>query len=258
VSLPLVTSPLLGSVSGLHHAFTTRVGGVSRGPFATLNLGLATSDDDDLVTENHRILAAHFGRPPEAMFGARQVHGTGVVRVGDEDISRDVGAKTGDILITARSGALVLVRVADCLPILLVDPDHRTVGAVHAGWRGTLAKALPAAVQAMAENFGTEAAQLLIAIGPGISVKNYEVGSGVAALFENQVRLEKGEVEERGDSVRLNLAAINARMAREAGVRSERIWVSKACTFAEAEKFFSYRRDGKRSGRMVGCIGYAA
>ena len=149
----------------------------------------------------------------------------------------------GDALIENQPGSVVAVKTADCIPILLVDEGRRAVAAVHAGWRGTVAKIAAEAVAAMGRRFGTRAEDLHAAIGPGIGKCCYEVGAEVAARFGGQGR---GHID---------LAAANRRQLEEAGVTGRRIYASNLCTMCRAQEFYSYRRDQDAAGRMFSFAG---
>jgi YfiH family protein len=151
----------------------------------------------------------------------------------------------GDALLEQAEGSVVAVKTADCVPILLVDERNRAVAAVHAGWRGTAARIASAAIGAMQVRFGTEAADLHAAIGPGIGQCCYEVGPEVAAEFGEQGRTY------------LDLAAINRAQLLESGVTVGRIYASNLCTRCGAVEFHSFRRDGERAGRMYAFAGVA-
>lgn len=149
----------------------------------------------------------------------------------------------GDALIEKQPGSVVAVKTADCIPVLLVDGRSRAVAAVHAGWRGTVARIAAGAVTAMGRRFGTRAEDLHAAIGPGIGECCYEVGADVAAHFGGQGR---GHI---------NLAAANRRQLEEAGVTPQRIYSSNLCTMCRAEEFDSFRRDKAAAGRMYSFAG---
>ena len=149
----------------------------------------------------------------------------------------------GDALLEDAPGAVVAVKTADCVPILLADERRRAVAAVHAGWRGTAARIARAAVGAMRERFGTDAADLHAAIGPAIGECCYEVGPEVAAQFGESGR------------ARLDLAAINRRQLLDAGVTAGRVYPSNLCTMCGIAEFDSFRRDGQAAGRMYAFIG---
>jgi YfiH family protein len=149
----------------------------------------------------------------------------------------------GDALIENQPGSVVAVKTADCMPILLVDERLRAVAAVHAGWRGTVARIAAGAVAAMNRRFGTRAEDLHAAIGPGIGKCCYEVGAEVAAQFGGQGR---GHID---------LAAANRRQLEEAGVTPARVYASNLCTMCRGEEFDSFRRDREAAGRMYSFAG---
>jgi purine-nucleoside/S-methyl-5'-thioadenosine phosphorylase / adenosine deaminase len=209
--------------------FSTRLGGVSDGPYASLNLGLLTGDERPLVEENRRRLAAAAGADPERLSWPRQMHGAGVVRANGR------GAEADAIWTDERGLGLVVV-TADCLPIALV----RTAGEpgvclVHAGWRGLAEGVVEAAVAAVG---GPVAA----VVGPGIGPCCYEVGPEVAERFG-----------ERG--MTLDLRAMAERELKRAGV--ERVEHLEACTACDEKRFFSHRRDRGLTGRQ-GALAYIA
>jgi YfiH family protein len=152
----------------------------------------------------------------------------------------------GDALLEDRPGAVVAIKTADCIPILLVDEGHRAVAAVHAGWRGTVARIAAAAVEAMRRRYGTVPGDLHAAIGPGIGVCCYQVGPEVAEQFGQQGRAN------------IDLAAVNRLQLREAGVTAERIYASNLCTMCQAGEFHSFRRDGEAAGRLYSFAGITA
>jgi YfiH family protein len=149
----------------------------------------------------------------------------------------------GDALLENQPGSVVAVKTADCIPVLLVDARRRAVAAVHAGWRGTVARIAAGAVAAMARSFGTHARDLHAAIGPGIGMCCYQVGAEVAARFGGQ------------GSGHIDLAAANCRQLEEAGVTERRIYASNLCTMCRAVEFHSFRRDQDAAGRMFSFAG---
>jgi purine-nucleoside/S-methyl-5'-thioadenosine phosphorylase / adenosine deaminase len=149
----------------------------------------------------------------------------------------------GDALVTSEPGNLIGIRTADCVPILIADPEHRAVAAVHAGWRGTAAGIATKAIEKLTEEFGSRPAALLASIGPAIGPCCFEVGPEVGALFTTI-----------GSAV--DLRAANQAQLLEAGVAPERVDVSDLCTVCYGEgEFHSFRRDKESSGRMVSAIG---
>ena len=149
----------------------------------------------------------------------------------------------GDALLEDTPGSVVAVKTADCLPILLIDDRHRAVAAVHAGWRGTVARIVPNAIEAMRGRFGTLPADLHAAIGPGIGKCCYEVGPEVAGQFGLQGRAQ------------IDLQQANRQQLLEAGVTAERIYASNWCTRCRPEEFHSFRRDREGAGRLYSFVG---
>jgi polyphenol oxidase len=198
--------------------FTTRRGGVSEGPYASLNLGLWTDDDAGRVRDNRERVRAAVGA--ERLAQGRQVHGTRVVVDAE-------GIEEADGQVTTVPGVAAMVLVADCLPVALAGPER--VGMVHAGWRGLAAGVLDGGVEAT----GAVAA----AIGPGIGPCCYEVGDDVRAVFGTR-------------EPTLDLNAIARARLEAAGVRD--IHDCGLCTSCDAERFFSHRRDRGVTGRQAG------
>lgn len=151
-------------------------------------------------------------------------------------------AGQGDALISRHPGLTLVVRTADCLPLLFVDPRQRAIAAVHAGWRGTVAQIAPKTVQKLHTTYGTKPKDLWVAIGPGIGACCYEVGPEVAEQFGHS------------GQVRLDLADANLRQLAAAGVPSSQILHGAPCTFCTGDSFHSYRRDREKAGRMLSGI----
>jgi YfiH family protein len=194
--------------------------------FAWLDHGFGTRHSPDL-TRDPRLATLHLIHS-DICIGA---HGrTG--QLGD-----------GDALLESTPGHLVAVKTADCIPILLVDAEHRAVAAVHAGWRGTVQHIVQRALEAMAEEFGSQPAHLHAAIGPGIGKCCYEVGAEVAAQFG---LTGPGHV----DLVEANRSQLSA-----AGVPNRQLYTANLCTKCRADEFYSYRRDKDQAGRMLSFAG---
>ncbi len=230
----------------LVHGFSTRLGGVSRGRHASLNLSPSAGDDPANVAENLRRLAAAGGFAPEQLVRVRQVHGARVVR------ARAAGPQTrADALWALRGdGPVVLaVHTADCVPVLLADRHGRAVAAVHAGWRGVAGGVVPATVAALA-SAGVAPADLVAAIGPCIEQAAFEVGPEVALRFPAEVVARRPGARPHVDLV----AAVRLQLAG-CGVASSAIERVGGCTHAHPERYFSYRRDGPGMGQHLSFIG---
>ncbi len=240
VPTELITAPVLVSP----HGFTTRRGGVSTGPYRSLNLSPGVGDDPDRVAENRRRVLALFGHPPLAELD--QEHGARVAVV------RAPGRYPGDALVTDRPGLLLRVSAADCYPVLLEDPATGAVAAAHAGWRGVAAGVVENVVGALAKVAGAPPDRLAVAIGPGICGGCYQVGPEVIAAVARAGLPETWRPDPR-DQGRYLLDLQAAIVARLRSLGVTRIWASHRCTF-EDEELFSYRRQGPKSGRMWGLI----
>jgi hypothetical protein len=229
-------------LSGFPHGFTTRGGGASGPPFDALNLGGSVGDDPAAVEENWARLRAATGL---AFARVRQVHGDCVA----EAAAPGAPAQEADAVVTAAAGVAACVLVADCVPVLLADPRSGAVAAVHAGWRGTIARIAGRSVEALAARHGARPGDLVAAIGPSIGPCCYEVSPDLAARFRDG--FGAGVVHA---GRRLDLWAANEAALRDAGVAPGRLDVLRRCTACEAAHFFSHRRDQGRTGRQVGFI----
>jgi polyphenol oxidase len=251
-----VTVPLLRSAAipaGFRHGFTTRAGGVSAGAFAALNLGGRWGDADEAVAENRRRVQRAAGGPIAV---ATQVHGAAVVRVRAGDALDAVARQAADGICTDAPGMAAGVYVADCIPVLLADARTGAVAAVHAGWRGTVAGVVPAAVARMAAEFGTRPGDLRVALGPAIGPCCFEVGQEVVDAVATVVSdaVAKGVVVRGRTKPHVDLKRLNLLLLERAGVPAAQIDAGPECTSCDRARFFSYRRDGGRTGQMMGFI----
>jgi len=221
-------------------AFSLRFGGVSEAPFDSLNVGAHVGDDPQCVSQNRRLIELALALPAAPRW-LRQVHGTHVL-----DADRDAGVvpESADAIVLRRPGTVAVIQVADCLPVLLAAPDGRAVAAAHAGWRGLAAGVLEATLERLAEPVGG----LMAWLGPGIGPGHFEVGNEVRAAF---IRHDPGAAEAFFPNARgrwqCDLFRLTRRRLQALGVGQ--VYGGRWCTFAEPERFFSYRREG-RCGRM--------
>lgn len=162
--------------------------------------------------------------------------------------------KEGDALVTNDAGLAIGVRTADCVPILLLDPNTRAVAAVHAGWRGTAAAIVRCAIHKMAAEFNSVPAELIAAIGPSIRECCYEVGAEVVARFEDSVPEWHDTPAKPGGKRNLDLARVNMRQMRFAGLPDDHIFDSCLCTCCQTDTFYSYRREPSEPGRLTSAI----
>jgi YfiH family protein len=244
--VPLLRWGDAGSV-GADVAVTTRVGGLSVAPYDTLNLGLHVGDDADDVVVNRGRAAGAFGVGPGDLVFARQVHGAAAVVVGRGDAGRGLGTEDdamadADVLVTSTPGVTLVILVADCVPLALVDPAARVLAVVHAGWRGTAAGVAGAALDAMVE-LGADETQVRAWVGPGVEAARYQVTDEVRDGLAGAVRpatLDDGVARPDGPGHWLvDLAAANRQQLRQRGVPVGRI--SDCGVTTSDERFFSDR-----------------
>jgi YfiH family protein len=224
----------------VHAAFSLRLGGVSEAPFDSLNVGAHVGDDLAHVSENRHRIEAALALPASPRW-LTQVHGTNVLDV-DPDV--EAAPEGADAVVLRHPGAVAVIQVADCLPVLLAAADGRAVAAAHAGWRGLAAGILEATVERLAEPAGS----LMAWLGPAIGPAHFEVGDDVRAAFTQQ---DPGAAEAFAPNARgrwqCDLVQLAHRRLRALGVRQ--VYGGRWCTFADPTRFFSYRREG-RCGRM--------
>src|SRR5215470_11303747 len=239
----MLQSSVLSALAGIRHGFFTRMGGVSRGCYESLNGGVGSNDTPAHVAENRARMATAVGVLPERLISAYQIHSPIVVTV---DAPWDVNARPkADAIVTRASGLAIAVSTADCGPILFADAEAGVIGAAHAGWRGALSGVAEATIAAM-EQCGADRSRIVTALGPMIRQQNYEVGPEFIAQFSaDDVSNERFfESAPRAGHALFDLAGyIAARLAR-AGIG--RIDDLDRCTYAEPETFFSYRRSVHR------------
>lgn len=237
---------------------STRHGGVSRGSYAELNVNRWCGDNPEAVASNRAALCQQLGISESRLVIPHQVHGT-VTRIIADDFfplsanSKDTLLEGADAVMTNIPGVCVGVSTADCIPILLYDGEHRACCAVHAGWRGTVARIAEKAIREMAAAFGTRPQALKAVIGPGISLENFEVGDEVYSEFE-RAGFDMEPISRRYDKWHIDLWACNQRQLERTGVAHGNIRIAGVCTFAHADKYFSARRLGTESGRILSGI----
>ncbi len=251
---PVLRSPLLSAVEGVSHAFFTRRGGVSRGLYDSLNVGIGSGDDPDCVRENRRRATAVLGASGEALATCYQIH-SATVRIAGRPWGE--ARPEGDAVVTASAGLVCGALAADCAPVLIADGQARLVAAVHAGWRGALAGVVEAAVSAMAERGGSPG-RMAAAVGPCIAPESYEVGLDFVAQFtarddSHRRFFSPGPAPEKRQ---FDLPGFVLDRLGAAGVGSSE-WIGRD-TCAEEDDFFSNRRAFRRQeadyGRLLSCI----
>lgn len=233
---------------------TTRHGGVSEGLFGTFNINPYCGDAPAAVAENRRILADALHIQPNEIFLPHQVHGV-TCRVIDADflrlgkVQQTTQLEGVDAVMTAERGVCIGVSTADCIPVLLYDKVNNAAAAVHAGWRGTVQRIVEKAFHHMECAFGTRSADVIAVIGPGISLKNFEVGDEVYEAFKAQdfnMRL----IARRYAKWHIDLPLCNRLQLECVGVPQQAIQMTGICTYDHVDDYFSARRLGTASGRI--------
>ena len=254
----MLQAPSLARFDRVRHGFFTRAGGVSDGVYATLNGGTGSDDAPVRVAENRARMAAALGVTPERLLTAHQVHSPDVAVA--EKPWTQAARPRADAIVTRVPGLAVGVSTADCGPLLFADAEAGVVGAAHAGWRGAFTGVVAATVAAM-ERLGARRERIAAALGPTIRQSNYEVGPEFVERF---LSADPGNTRfftpsERGGHAMFDLAGYIADRAARAGIRDfEDLGL---CTYAEPERFYSYRRKSRLSeadyGRHVNAIALA-
>jgi hypothetical protein len=244
-------APLLGRLPWLVHGVSERGGGVSSGPFASLNLGLHVGDAAESVVENRRRAASALGfNDARRLVCAEQVHGGEVALVSDNDAGRGAlslanAVPNVDALVTRTTGLLLALFFADCVPVFVADPANRTIAVAHAGWRGLVAGVLENTVAVMVQEVGARPGDLIAAVGPCIGACCFAVGPEVAVRFD-PADVREGE----NNKAFVDLAGASVRRLRAAGLRNENLDVANACTACQPDRWFSHRREGGVTGRL--------
>lgn len=241
------------------HGFSTRLGGVSRPPFDSLNLGLGRGDDPACVRENFGRFCAAIGADVTRLVCTHQVHGDEVRVVTGADAGMGLDRERGydvDGFITGERGLPLVIFTADCIPVLLHDPVRHVIGACHAGWRGTALGIAARTAAKMAEVYGTDPADLRCAIGAGISRCCFETRSDVPEAMRSALgKQAEPFIDGHGDgSFHVDLKGINRLWLEQAGVPEGQIAVSEQCTACDLHTFYSHRRMGQARGSMAAVI----
>jgi hypothetical protein len=244
---------------GTPHGFSTRLGGVSTGVYASLNLGLNTGDDPALVRENFRRFCDAVHVDLDRMVCSHQVHLDQVRVVTEADAGKGLDRPRDyevDALVTDVPGLPLMITTADCIPVLLYDPVRRVVGACHAGWRGTALGIAARTVEQMVRTYGCHAADLRCAIGPGISQCCFETHADVPEAMQKALGDGCAPYIHRNaeDRFHVDLKGINRLWLERSGVLPEQIAVSDACTACDETTFYSHRRTGQPRGALTAVI----
>ncbi len=244
----------LSEIDFIHHAFSTRIGGVSKGIFESMNMSFANDDFDD-VTENYKRFCSAAGFDFDTLVASSQDHNT-FVRVCTKNdcgigITREKDIMSVDALVTNEKGVTLVTYYADCTPLFFVDTKNKAIGLAHAGWRGTVGKIGEKVIKTMTQNYGTDPSDLVCAIGPAISKCCYEVDKACADNFYALNLNDSDFIFKKDDGkFMIDLLQCNKQILVSAGVKEENITLSDLCTKCNSDLLWSHRATGGKRGTM--------
>lgn len=256
-SVPYLEYPMLKDTGIVRHGFSTRLGGVSEGYYASMNLSFDRGDKKEAVAENFRRIGEALGVRCEDMVLSRQTHTTNVRIVTNADrgkgITRERDYTDVDGLVTNVPGICLVTSYADCVPLFFVDPVKKVIGLSHSGWRGTVGKIGRKTVELMHERFGSDPADILAAVGPSVCMDCYEVSGDVIEKFKeafsenwwDQLFYEKPD-----GKYQLDLWKANELIFQESGILPEHIAVTNICTHCNSDILYSHRAAGDKRGNL--------
>ena len=256
--VPYLEYPLLTDTKIVHHGFSTRLGGVSQGCYASMNLSFTRGDDEAAVRENYHRIAKSIGVKCENMVLSQQTHTTNVRVVTEKDKGKGIVTPLDytdvDGMVTNIPGICLVTFYADCVPLYFVDPVQKAIGLSHSGWRGTVGKIGKETIRKMEEQYGSDPKDILAAVGPSICKDCYEVSEDVILEFQKNFeerywkdlfyRKENGKYQ-------LDLWKANEIIFKESGILPEHIAVTNVCTHCNSEILYSHRTSGDRRGNLA-------
>ena len=257
-STPFLSFPTLEETGLVRHGFSVREGGVSPGPYSSMNLSFTMGDAEENVLSNYEKIASALEVDRSQMTSVWQAH-TNHIKVVDasdvgKGITRPKDREEIDGMVTNAKGVTLVTLHADCLPLYFLDPVNQAIGLTHSGWRGTQQAIGIRTIETMEKAFGSRREDLLVCIGPGIGRTAFEVGPEVAVAFVELLGEERASAVlmplQLGTSM-LDLTGANEMLFLEAGISSDRLYTADLCTYSRPDLFFSHRRDGSNRGSMA-------
>ena len=232
------------------NCFTTRIGGVSKGCFKSLNLGHNRGDLDSNVLENYENLGVALKININNLVYSNQTHGIEIHIASNPNKNlQDI-----DALITTKNKLPLLTFFADCVPLLFLDTKKKIIANAHSGWMGTLQNMAGVVVKCMIDNFESDPKDILACIGPSISQEYFEVDYDVASSFINKIPKSKKFIIQKGKKFHIDLWSLNEQLLIDNGILKNNIEIANICTFKNKDEFYSHRRDGSDRGSMVAII----
>ena len=258
--VPYLEYPLLTDTKIVHHGFSTRLGGVSQGCYASMNLSFTRGDDEAAVRENYHRIAKSIGVKCENMVLSQQTHTTNVRVVTEKDkgkgIVKPLDYTDVDGMVTNIHGICLVTFYADCVPLYFVDPVQKAIGLSHSGWRGTVGKIGKETIRKMEEQYGSDPKDILAAVGPSICKDCYEVSEDVILEFQKNFKERYWKdlfYRKENGKYQLDLWKANEIIFKESGILPEHIAVTNVCTHCNSEILYSHRTSGDRRGNLY-CI----
>lgn len=255
-TVPYLTYNSLSEINFINHAFSTRLGGVSKGEFTSMNLAFNRGDDENNVTENYKRICKSAGFEYESLTASAQDHRTFVRKVTKENtgvgIYKPRDLSSVDALITNEKGVTLVTYYADCTPLFFVDTKNKAIGLAHAGWRGTVGRIGEKVIKKMVEEYSSNPSDLVCAIGPAISVCCYEVDKPCADEFYKLRNLDSTKFifPKKNQKYMIDLLECNRQILVDAGVEPENITLSDVCTNCNSELLWSHRATKGHRGTM--------
>lgn len=261
--VPYLTYPAFEKFPEFYHGFSTRLGGVSKGIYESMNLSFTRGDDRSAVLENYQRIADAIGFSLEGVVCADQTHTTNIRLVTEEDkgkgVLREKDYRDIDGLITNIPGMTLTTFYADCVPLYFIDVKNKAIGLAHSGWRGTVNKMGAHMIKAMEEAFGSQAEELYVGIGPSICQECYEVSKDVAEQFQYafpEYKQDERLLQNKGSGkYQLNLWYANQILLTEAGILREHLSFSGICTCCNPQFLFSHRASQGKRGNLCAFLG---
>ena len=249
----------LSKFKAITHFVSTRLGGYSMHPFASLNLGLSGKDSKEKVLANRELVANELQISLSSFVFPSQVHGNHVVVIDEKDKGKGAfgdgnAIENADAILTNVPNICLNVQAADCVPILLFDPKAKAVAAIHSGWKSTVKKIATCSLKKMQEVYGSKPENIIAGIGPSMAPTCYEVGKDVENAVIESFGTSEGFVENRNGKLFFDLWYANQKQLLDLGVRKENIEIAGICTHCNTHEFFSARKESVNSGRFAAGI----
>jgi len=253
--------PNLSHYKELTHAISTRDGGVSRGNYHSFNLSFQVGDQQDNVIKNHQTLSHTLGFDLSSLVTCQQIHQDNIALVDENYLKKDCLLPTNaipetDALVTDVPGITLMIRCADCAPLLFYDPKTHTVAIAHAGWKGTLEQIGRKTVEVLVNHYHCQPQHILAAIGPSIGPCCYQISSTMANHALKKLPWAQEYIRASSDDgLYFNLGQANRKQLKSAGIKDEHLCCAGLCTSCNLDIFFSYRKEKGVTGRFGALIG---